>query len=102
MPRTSVIIPAYNAEKTIIQTLTALKGQSRDDFEVIVVDDGSTDTTTKLVTKFGEQNGLPDKLFTRRIPGQVKPGILGYNRLRGKYSSFWIPTVFLRRIGLRR
>ncbi|MDO8428056.1 MAG: glycosyltransferase [Candidatus Diapherotrites archaeon] len=52
--KASIIIPAYNAEKTIDTTLMALQNQNfpKEQFEVIVVDDGSTDQTTGIVNKF--------------------------------------------------
>jgi glycosyltransferase involved in cell wall biosynthesis len=50
--KASVIIPAYNAEKTIGQCLEALENQSFRDFETIVVDDGSKDKTAEIVEKF--------------------------------------------------
>lgn len=48
----SVIIPAYNCESTILLCLNALRNQSIDGFEVIVVDDGSQDQTTKICKSF--------------------------------------------------
>ena len=44
----SVIVPAYNAEKTIEKTIRSLLAQDWPDFEVIVVDDGSTDRTAEI------------------------------------------------------
>ena len=44
----SVIIPAYNAEKTILATLESVQRQTLSDFELIVIDDGSTDHTVDL------------------------------------------------------
>lgn len=52
MPHISVIIPAFNAEQTIAETLASVLQQSYVDFEVIVVDDGSTDETVKRVQQF--------------------------------------------------
>jgi GT2 family glycosyltransferase len=54
MPRFSVIVPAYNSEGTIEQCLGALAGQSlqKDEYEVIVVDDGSTDGTADIIKRF--------------------------------------------------
>ena len=50
----SVIVPAYNAEKTIEKTIRSLLAQDWPDFEVIVVDDGSTDRTAEICTGFCE------------------------------------------------
>jgi glycosyltransferase involved in cell wall biosynthesis len=50
--RTSVIIPAYNAADTIGRCLEALDGQTRPPDEIIVVDDGSTDTTAQVAGTF--------------------------------------------------
>ena len=47
----SVIIPAYNAESTIEKTLSSITGQSYRNFEIIVVNDGSTDGTVSVVNK---------------------------------------------------
>ena len=54
----SVIIPVYNAEAYIEQTLDSVFAQSCRDFEVIVVDDGSTDRTADRVKAFSHQPAL--------------------------------------------
>ncbi len=50
--RASIIIPAYNAQKTLPECLVACLGQNYPDFEVIVVDDGSTDGTSAVAQQF--------------------------------------------------
>ncbi len=49
MPQISVIIPAYNAEGTIVETIQSVRQQTFQDFEIIVINDGSTDRTVELV-----------------------------------------------------
>ncbi|MBC6491025.1 glycosyltransferase family 2 protein [Flavihumibacter stibioxidans] len=57
-PFFSIIIPAFNSGKTISHTLESIEKQTFRDFEVIVVDDGSTDNTRQKVEKFGFVNYL--------------------------------------------
>ena len=51
MPKFSIIVPAYNMEKYIKRTLDSIKKQSFKDYEVIVIDDGSTDKTVEVAKK---------------------------------------------------
>lgn len=52
MNRLSVIIPVYNGEKYLEKTLESLITQTVDNFEVIIVDDGSTDTTAEIAQRY--------------------------------------------------
>ncbi len=45
MPRISVVIPAYNAERTILETIASVQAQTFSDFEILVINDGSNDAT---------------------------------------------------------
>jgi glycosyltransferase involved in cell wall biosynthesis len=51
-PLVSVIVPAYNASRTIGRTLTSILRQTYNNIEVIVVDDGSNDNTCQIVSQF--------------------------------------------------
>jgi glycosyltransferase involved in cell wall biosynthesis len=55
MPHVTVIIPAYNAGRTITAALESVFTQTYRDFDVIVVDDGSTDDTAVRVAEWGDQ-----------------------------------------------
>jgi len=52
----SVIIPAYNAERCLAEAIESVMAQTYPDFEVIVVDDGSTDKTRDVIA--GLSNGI--------------------------------------------
>lgn len=54
MPHVSVIIPAYNAERFVAETVRSALYQTYQDLEVIVVDDGSTDRTVASLEEFGD------------------------------------------------
>jgi glycosyltransferase involved in cell wall biosynthesis len=54
MPRVSVVIPTYNCAKFLGRTIDSALRQTYRDFEIIVVDDGSTDGTQALVAAYEE------------------------------------------------
>ncbi len=49
MPKVSVIMPVYNAEMTVRRAISSVQNQTLSDFELIVVDDASTDSTAEIV-----------------------------------------------------
>lgn len=54
MPRVSIVIPLYNKAPYVLRTLESVAAQTTTDFEVIVVDDGSSDGSADLAAKFGD------------------------------------------------
>ncbi|MBD2578575.1 glycosyltransferase family 2 protein [Oscillatoria sp. FACHB-1406] len=57
LPRVSVIIPAYNAEVWLERTVNSVLAQSDRDFEIIIVDDGSSDRTVEIATELSQRDG---------------------------------------------
>ncbi|GIV44377.1 MAG: hypothetical protein KatS3mg035_1500 [Bacteroidia bacterium] len=55
-PKVSVIIPAYNAEKFIAETIQSVLNQTYKDFELIVLNDGSKDKTPDIVQEFCDKD----------------------------------------------
>ena len=51
----SIIVTAYNAEKTIERCLNSILNNKYDDYEIIVVNDGSTDKTEEIVQLFASE-----------------------------------------------
>ncbi len=81
--KASVIIPAYNAERTMKQCLQALQKQTFKDFEAIVVDDGSTDRTPEIARG---SSGV--KLLQQKHAGPAVARNLGASKAKGDILVF--------------
>ena len=68
-----IIIPAYNEEKSIVLTLQSLINQSFVPYQILVVDDGSTDNTAQLVSEMVVQHPQI-QLVQRKEKGEHQPG----------------------------
>ena len=53
-PLVSVVIPSYNRAQFIVDAIRSVQHQTVDDIEIIVVDDGSTDSTQNILNNFSE------------------------------------------------
>ena len=92
-PTVSVIIPAYNCETYITETLDSVLGQTFKDLELIVVDDGSTDRTREIVASYG----APVRLLTQINSGVCAARNYGIREAAGRYiclmdhDDYWFP-----------
>lgn len=85
MIKVSVIVPAYNAEKTLDECLDSLLHQDYEDYEVIVVDDGSTDNTRGVAESHRDEK----LVYIRQSNGGVSAARnTGISRARGEYIAF--------------
>ncbi len=87
-PRISIILPVYNRESFLDKTLQSLINQTFGDFEVIIIDDGSTDHSVEIASKY--KNIYPQKIY---VFSQTNKGVsaarnLGIQRARGQYIAF--------------
>lgn len=87
-PLISVIMPCYNTEKYIHKTLTSLFGQSEQDFEVIFINDGSTDSTATIIEDVKSQHPGRVKTIHKENEGQSKARNVGLDVAEGKYVIF--------------
>jgi len=100
-PLASIVVPAYNAAATIAETLESLLAQTFFDFELIVVDDGSTDATAAVVARFGDHRIRLIRQTNRGLAGAHNTGIA---YARGRYIGFcdaddlWVPEKLERHI----
>ena len=82
-PFVSVIVPAFNEEKVIAKTIKSLLKSDYSNFEILVVDDGSTDQTSRIVSeKFGDNPHV--QLFTLANGGKANALSFGLTQARGE------------------
>lgn len=104
----SVVIPAYNEAAHIGQCLDAFVAQTHKPFEVIVVDNGSTDTTAAVGTRYRKK--LPLRIVTEKRKGRGAARAAGFRAARGSIilstdadtvvPKHWVAT-FMRCFGQR-
>lgn len=100
MPNLSVIIPAYNAEPFIADTIQSVLDQTYRDVEVIVVDDGSTDRTLEQLRQFGSQL----RVHQQPNGGVAQARNTGVGLARGSWIAFldaddrWLPHKLARQL----
>ncbi len=86
MPIFSIIIPVYNAEAYIEQTLATVFAQSFTDFEIIVVDDGSTDRTAERINAFAQSDLL--RYIYQNNAGPAAARNTALSLARGQFIAF--------------
>ncbi|MBQ9310953.1 MAG: glycosyltransferase family 2 protein [Bacteroidales bacterium] len=86
-PAVSIIVPAYNAERHIRRCLDSISVQSFRDYEVLIIDDGSTDTTGQIADIYANQD--PRFVVLHKKNGGVSAARQdGIERARGEYTLF--------------
>jgi len=83
----SIVIPAYNAEKTVIETLESVINQVYKNIEVIVINDGSTDNTFNIVQEFASAHSNI-KVFSKSNEGLPETRNYGFQYVSGEYLVF--------------
>ena len=86
--KVSVIIPAYNAASTIERTLKSLFSQSSRDFEIIVVNDGSSDDTLDICKKMQKRSPVVMEVYHQLNRGGPSARNKGISLARGEYIIF--------------
>ena len=84
----SIIVPCYNAELTLDKTITSILKQTLKDFEVIFVNDGSTDQTNKILRQYENLDNRVQVIDLPRNMGVVKARNEGLLAAKGNIIAF--------------
>lgn len=84
----SVIVPAYNAEKYIEKCLDSILCQTKKEFEIIVINDGSKDGTMEILNRYGEKYPLQVRVISQHNQGLSVTRNNGIQAAEGEYILF--------------
>lgn len=88
MPSISVIVPVYQAEKFLHRCLDSMARQTFSDWELILVDDGSTDGSAALCDQFAAKDSRARVFHRKKNQGVSEARNLGLNEAKGDYIAF--------------
>ncbi len=103
----SVIVPLYNAEKTVVNALNSIKAQTigTENFEIIIINDGSMDKSKMIVESYQKENPEIDIKFVEQPNGGVsKARNTGLKLAKGSYIALldaddeWLPEKIERQL----
>ena len=84
MVKVSVIIPAYNGDRYIEKAIAGILAQTYTNYEIVAIDDGSTDGTRQIIRQYGDRV----RYFTQANQGVAASRNLGLSKAQGEYIAF--------------
>lgn len=100
MPLFSIIVPVYNTEKYLEECLNSIVAQTNEDFELILVNDGSTDGSGAICEMYRERYPEKVKLICQENAGSVMARRVGFRAATGEYvvlvdsDDYLMPGIF--------
>lgn len=99
----TIVLPAYNASEYLTETVNSVLSQTYQDFELLVIDDGSTDNTKDIVNDFCERDSRI-RLISQKNQGVSVARNNGIKTARGEYIAFldsddlWLPNKLAKHV----
>jgi glycosyltransferase involved in cell wall biosynthesis len=84
----SIITPAYNSEKYIAETILSVLAQSYQNWEMIIVDDSSTDKTAEIISSFKEKDSRIKYIYNSTNKGSAYSRNVALQKAKGKWIAF--------------
>jgi glycosyltransferase involved in cell wall biosynthesis len=106
-PTVSIITPAYNAARYLTDGVESAIGQTFSNFELIIIDDGSTDDTRAIASRLAERDSRVHVVATDHV-GVAAARNLGMSRARGAHFAFldsddvWLPDFLAAQMAIFR
>ncbi len=104
IPLVSIITPSYNSEKYIKETIESVLTQSYKNWEIIIVDDASSDNATQIVDEYVKKDSRVKLIKLKQNRGPANARNRAIKKASGKYIAFldsddiWLPTKLEKQI----
>ena len=85
MIKLSIIIPVFNAEKTLRRCLDSVLQQKDDELEIVVINDGSKDSSDKIIKEYKEKNPQTISYYKKQNTGVADTRNYGIKKAKGQY-----------------
>lgn len=105
MPKVSVIVPVYNTEKYLHRCVDSILAQTFTDFELLLVNDGSTDGSGAICDEYAQKNSRV-RVFHKENGGVSSARNLGMDKAQGEWITFvdsddWLDVDFLSSLAMK-
>lgn len=99
MPKVSIVLPTYNGEKYIRESIESILSQTLNDWELIIVNDCSTDATPQIIQEFADKDTriqIIHNEVNQKLPNSLN---IGFRQARGDYltwtsdDNYYLPTA---------
>ncbi len=103
----SVILPVYNGEKTVGESVLSVLGQTYGNTEIIIIDDASDDQTAEIIRKLAEQDGRIKIITNSSNTGRLRSRLKAVDNANGEWIAFidsddlWQPKKLEKQLALR-
>ena len=88
MPKVTIVLPTYNGSKYLRESIESVIDQTYKDWELVIVDDCSTDETLKIAGDYSERDGrivVIHNRINKKLPASLN---IGFEKARGEYFSW--------------
>lgn len=95
MTKISIIVPVYNTGKSLKKCLDSIINQTIQDFEIVIINDGSTDNSEEIINEYLENNNELITYISKENEGVAKARNLGIEKAKSDYILFVDSDDFL-------
>lgn len=104
-PLVSIIMPCYNAERYVVQSIESVLAQTYQNWELLITDDGSTDKSVEIISKYCTKDERINVLVPDEHQGIARTRNMSISRSKGRFVAFldsddiWYPEKLEKQVG---